>query len=275
MPELAEVEFFRRRWDPGLGQKILAVDTHPKARIFESNRAAELPALLKGNWLTRSEAHGKQILFHTRRGLWLGIHLGMSGQLRFDPPGTSKGKHDHLVLHTAVGSLVLSDPRMFGRVRWHQDARPPEWWTNLPPAILSRAFTLRRVTSFLHRHNRSPIKAVLLNQNGFPGIGNWMADEILWRSAIHPATPAGMLYPDEARLLWRVCRQVARDALRVIGGSWGTPPDTWLFNHRWRDGGICPRTGAPLRRAVIAGRTTCWSPARQIRRTLAASGMRK
>jgi len=40
-------------------------------------------------------------------------------------------------------------------------------------------------------------------------------------------------------------------------------PDTWLFNHRWAGGGRCPRTGVPLVREEIGGRTTCWSPGRQ------------
>ena len=40
-------------------------------------------------------------------------------------------------------------------------------------------------------------------------------------------------------------------------------PRSWLFLHRWSDGGRCPRTGALLRRDTIGGRTSCWSPGRQ------------
>ena len=39
----------------------------------------------------------------------------------------------------------------------------------------------------------APVKAVLLMQERFPGIGNWMADEVLWRAAIHPRRAAGTL----------------------------------------------------------------------------------
>jgi formamidopyrimidine-DNA glycosylase len=58
-------------------------------------------------------------------------------------------------------------------------------------------------------------------------------------------------------------QEVCRDAMRVIAPDWSRPPEDWLFNHRWRDGGICPRTGRPLQREPIGGRTTCWSPAWQ------------
>ena len=111
-------------------------------------------------------------------------------------------------------------------------------------------------------------------QERFPGIGNWMADEILWRAAIHPAQPAGSLTPAEISTLYREIRTVCRNAMKRIAGEGELLPhdlnvgipNTWLFNHRWRDGGICPRTKTSLERADIGGRTTCWSPARQMLR---------
>ncbi|NBD38240.1 MAG: hypothetical protein GVY10_06700 [Verrucomicrobia bacterium] len=42
-------------------------------------------------------------------------------------------------------------------------------------------------------------------------------------------------------------KSVCADALRAIGTDWGTPPEDWLFTHRWRDGGTCPAAGKPLR----------------------------
>jgi formamidopyrimidine-DNA glycosylase len=100
-------------------------------------------------------------------------------------------------------------------------------------------------------------------QERFPGIGNWMADEILWRAAIHPKRPSGSLTAGEIKTLHRETRWVAEHALKTIGETFKDPPKTWLFPHRWENGGKCPRTGALLVRETIGGRTTCWSPARQ------------
>ncbi|MGH7946821.1 MAG: hypothetical protein ACREF9_17725, partial [Opitutaceae bacterium] len=79
------------------------------------------------------------------------------------------------------------------------------------------------------------------------------------------------LSPLEVRALWRECRTVCRQALDAIAGRGDKLPTdlnvgiprTWLFKHRWRRGGRCPKTGKPLAHAIIGGRTTCWSPARQ------------
>ena len=269
MPELAEVEFFRKRWSTAHGERIAAVLTHPRAKIFRGTDVTALARELTGATLLDSSATAKQMLFRFSGDRWLGVHLGMSGELRVEPIDYTPGKHDHLVLRTAKHALVFSDPRMFGRVDLHVGAEPPAWWTRIAPPILSRAFTVAAVADFLQRRGRAPIKAVLLMQERFPGIGNWM--EILWRAAIHPKRLAGSLTPAEVRTLWRECRHVVRLALRTIAGAGGKlPPDlnvhiprTWLFWHRWEDGGLCPLTKKPLAREEVGGRTTCWSPVRQ------------
>jgi formamidopyrimidine-DNA glycosylase len=198
-------------------------------------------------------------------GVWIGVHLGMTGELLCLPGFPPAGRHDHLVLRTKGGrTLVFRDPRMFGRVQFWQGRGEPPWWRAIAPPLLSKAFTPEALSAFLRRRARSPIKAVLLMQERFPGIGNWMADEVLWRAGIHPRARAGDLGPRVARALHRTLREVCRDALRVIGKDWSDPPDSWLFNHRWEKGGRCPRTRGPLLHAAIGGRTTCWSPRRQV-----------
>ncbi|MBI2517362.1 MAG: Fpg/Nei family DNA glycosylase [Opitutae bacterium] len=279
MPELAEVEFFRRRWSVGHDDRVLNVLTHDRAKIFRACMVARLKKSLTGATLRGSAAAAKQMLFRFSGGGlpraastgWLGVHLGMSGELRAEPPGYAPQKHDHLVLRQKARSLVFTDPRMFGAVLFSTGRAAPEWWTGIAPAILSDAFTVEAVAAFLRRRGRAPIKAVLLMQERFPGIGNWMADEVLWRAGIHPKRLAGSLSPAEVRTLHRECRRVCQLALRTIAGEGGAlPPDLnvhipkwWLFWHRWEDGGRCPRTGVKLLRETVGGRTTCWSPGRQ------------
>ncbi|MBC2595777.1 Fpg/Nei family DNA glycosylase [Ruficoccus amylovorans] len=264
MPELAEVEFYRKQWNPGLGESVREVRLHPQARIFRECDTGALDKALRGAVLERSWAHGKQMLFGFGGGGWLGVHLGMTGKLFSSPVPYVPDRHDHLVLVQAGRVLVFNDPRLFGRVRFETGAEPPPWWRELPPQVLSEDFTLSLMRAFLQRRKRSPLKAVLLMQECFPGIGNWMADEILWRAALHPATPAGSLDARTQSRLYRTVREVCADAMEVIGTDWGDPPPDWLFPHRWEDGGTCPKTGQPLVRETIGGRTTCYSPARQV-----------
>ncbi|HZM01955.1 MAG TPA: DNA-formamidopyrimidine glycosylase family protein [Candidatus Saccharimonadales bacterium] len=267
MPELAEVEYYRQQWRHGLKQRIQAVKLNAGKRIFRGTDATALQKALRGSTLLGSEAHGKQLLFRFSKGGWLGIHLGMTGKLRVDPAGAASLKHDHLVLRQSKRSLVFSDPRQFGRVLFHLGKNPPPWWADRPAAVLSPAFTLDAMKQFLSRHERAPIKAVLLLQSGFPGIGNWMADEILWQSKIHPGRPTGGLLAAETKRLRAKVQHVCREALRAIGDHDGDLPPRWLFHHRWRRGGHCPADGTVLQRGQFGGRTTCWCPSCQTQAT--------
>ncbi len=262
MPELAEVDHARRQWDPGFGAKVReVVIPKPAVRVLRGTDIDALTNGITGQNLTASEASGKQMVFRfgKKQDRWLGIHLGMRGRLRVEPPKFDPGKHDYLVLRQAGQSLVFNDPRVFGRVLFHQGPAAPEWWANLPPSIDSDAFTRDRIEKFLARRKRTPLKPLLLMQEQFPGVGNWMADEILWRAHLHPRTLAGSLDAGETTRLHRTVVDVCRRSMKAIDDDWRYP-DSWLFSHRWRDGGHCPRCRTALERAVIGGRRTCWCP---------------
>ncbi len=259
MPELAEVEYYRRQWDAGLRGKILAVQLHARKRIFRGTDTRALVRQITGARLLDSIARGKQMLFRFSGDNFLGLHLGMSGTMLIEGAKFRPEKHDHLLLRQKDRALVFRDPRQFGRVRFHHGKGDPPWWSTTPE-ISSPGFHQKYVADFLRRHARVSIKGALLMQSGFSGIGNWMADEILWRAKILPAKLAGKLSTKEQAALRRETRFVSRQALRIIGPDNSDLPDSWLIHQRWSANGICPIHGIPLKRATIGGRTTAWCP---------------
>jgi formamidopyrimidine-DNA glycosylase len=260
MPELAEVEYFRRQWDAGIGHRITNVALHARKRIFRGTNTRLLQHELAGSRLLSSVARGKRMLFRFSNENWLGLHLGMTGRMEVAPPDFRSQKHDHLVLFQNERALVFRDSRQFGRVQFHHGKERPVWWNDAVPEIASRDFTRKILDGFLNRHLKASIKAVLLMQSGLSGIGNWMADEILWRAKIFPAERAGKLNETKRAQLFRATKFVARESLRIIGPDDSGLPRGWLIHQRWRPGGKCPRHGRILRRERIGGRMTAWCP---------------
>src|SRR2546430_6479892 len=119
MPELAEVEWFRKQWNPGIGAKIVDLSLHARNRVFRGENVDELQRRLVGAKLVSSQARGKRMLFKFSDNNWLGIHLGMTGKIRVEHSGYRPMKHDHLVLFQRERVLVFTDSRQFGRVRFH------------------------------------------------------------------------------------------------------------------------------------------------------------
>lgn len=265
MPELAEVEYFRRIWAQAEGSRVIDVSVQIEKRIFREIEDARFPKVLIDSRLNGSERKGKQLCFRFGRDYWLGLHLGMTGRTLYCCDPKAQHKYAYLTLYLERNErLIFQDPRLFGKVLFSSGRTRPSWWSVIPEELTSEHFTLDRMSAFLSRRARSPIKTVLLMQEAFPGIGNWMADEILWRSRIAPTVLAGSIAEPERTALYTSIRSVCLDALRVIADGWNRPPDDWLFNHRWTDGGVCPKTQQPLVREKINGRTACWSPHWQI-----------
>lgn len=260
MPELAEVEYFRRQWNAGIGHRVTRMALHARKRVFRGTNTRALKGELTGSRLVSSVARGKRMLFRFSNENWLGLHLGMTGRLEVAPGDFQQRKHDHLVLYQGRQALVFRDSRQFGRVHFHHGSNSPPWWNETIPEIASAQFTRKFFDHFLNRHAKAPIKAVLLMQSGFSGIGNWMADEILWRAKVLPAKQTSELKASEHAHLFRATKFVARESLRIIGPDDSKLPRTWLIHQRWQSNGKCPRHGIALRREKIGGRMTAWCP---------------
>jgi len=259
MPELAEVEWYRRRWDPGIGDPISGVKLHSGKYVLRDTGSRALRRL-RDKTLIGSARHGKQMLFRFSDEHFLGIHLGMTGKTRVEPADFKPGKYDHLVLYQAKRALVFADTRQLGRVRIHTGPELPDWWKSDPPQIESSDFDREFFEGFLKRHAKAPIKAVLLMQNGFAGIGNWMADEILWRAGLLPAKRTFRLTDLERAKIFSATKFVVKQALVTTGNDFSDPPRNWLIHQKWKRNGVCPKHRTPLRHATVGGRSTVWCP---------------
>jgi len=260
MPELAEVEWYRKQWNAGRGEAIVDLRLHAQKRVFRGMNTEMLPKHLVGEKLLRSTTRGKRMLFKFSGDNWLGIHLGMTGKIRVESENFHPSKHDHLVFYQRERALVFTDSRQFGRVRFHHGSDEPDWWKSDVPEILSPGFDQGFVDRFLDRHRKAPIKAVLLLQDGFSGIGNWMADEILWRAKILPSKRTGKLNGAEKCSLFQATKFVVQKSLETLGRDFSDPPRNWLIHQKWKRDGVCPRHHTRLRRETIGGRTTAWCP---------------
>lgn len=262
MPELPEVEAARTLAERVLlRRRIVSVFARPDPVVFENATPRRMARALGGRRVQAVRRKGKHLWIELDRRPWPLLHFGMTGWLFTYRQAASRPRHWRLELEVEGGArLCFSDPRRFGRVRLQDDPlnEPPvsdlgfDVLEGLPPAV-----TLAE----LLRRRRAPIKAVLLDQSLFAGVGNWIADEALYQAAIAPHRPAATLpLADVSRLRARLLAVVRRAV--AVGADSERFPRGWLFHRRWD---VRPAAGAPERivRETIAGRTAAWVPGRQ------------
>ena len=241
MPELPEAERAREALERHALGRVVADADDSDSYVCRPWPAGGLREALVGHRVTGVDRVGKQLLVETD-GPVLGLHLGMSGSLRFDDP-EPRFKRFALAF-TDGGTMILRDPRRLGRVTL-DPARG-----RLGPDALE--VPLERFRDLVGR-SRAPVKARLLNQQALAGVGNLLADEALWRAGIDPRRRGVDLDPDELARLRRAVRAAIRGALKA--GGTGRSPFA-----RARALGVCPRHGSELATTRIGGRTTRWCP---------------
>src|SRR5687767_1017386 len=173
----------------------------------------------------------------------------MAGSILLDQPPDPRGWDRFALSFAGAGRLALHDRRRLGRAVLEPD------FSHVGPDAgqVSRQEFRARVG-----RGTAPVKARLLDQSAISGIGNLLADQILWQAGIAPGRASGGLEAAELDHLRRVARAAIRSAIRRGGAHTGE-----LIAER-REGGRCPRCGTELRRATFGGRTTFWCPAEQI-----------
>lgn len=273
MPELPEVEVCRRGLQPVLESNRITgvVIRAPKLR---QTIPPELAELLPGCRIDAVRRRGKYLLIDCRRpGIegCLIIHLGMSGQLRFVPPGTAPAKHDHFDLLLPDRVLRFTDPRRFGVVLWQPG--PPDAAESHPLLAsqgiepLSDAFTV----DWLHAANSrrsGPIKPVLMDSHHIVGIGNIYAAESLFRAGISPLRAANRISRARYELLVPAIRSTLGEAIAAGGTSIRdyvhSDGSTGWFQIQvavyGRDGQPCIRCDGVVKQVRQAGRSTFYCP---------------
>jgi formamidopyrimidine-DNA glycosylase len=249
VPELPEAERAREAIERrALRRRIVAVDDHD-TYVCRPHSPGEIADALLGRELTAAHRRGKAMWVQTSEdGPILGLHLGMAGRIVVDEDPSPRGWDRFTLRFDDGGSLALRDKRRLGRARLEPDleALGPD------AADISRAEFRERVG-----RGTAPIKARLMDQAVLAGVGNLLADEILWQARLHPRRPAHELSTDELDALRRAVRAALRSAIRRGGAHTGE-----IMPER-RVGGHCPRCGAEMVRARVGGRTTFWCPVEQ------------
>ncbi len=190
MPELPEVETTRRGIEPHLVGKRVA-DVLVRQPALRWSVPGELKPLLSGSRIVSVSRRAKYLFLETDTGKVM-IHLGMSGSLGVLKGYVAPGKHDHLDIVFADGSLLrFRDPRRFGSVLW-LEGDDHALLRNLGPEPLSNEFSGRHL-HVLSRRRKAAVKPFIMNSRIVVGVGNIYASEALYFAGIRPGRAAGRI----------------------------------------------------------------------------------
>jgi formamidopyrimidine-DNA glycosylase len=222
-------------------------------------RSVDPPAsAVEGRPVVDVRRMGKRIVISFEGGLFVVLHLMISGRLQWKPAGAGlPGKIGLGAIDFQRGSLIVTEASTRKRASLRV-VRGEEALAALDPGGLEVLETgAEEFRAALRRENHT-LKRALTDPHLFSGIGNAYSDEILHRARLSPFRQTHRLDDAEADRLRDACRAVLGEwTARLLAEARGAFPtrvtafrDGMAVHGRYRK--PCPVCGAPVQRVVYA-----------------------
>ncbi|EKX42614.1 hypothetical protein GUITHDRAFT_141036 [Guillardia theta CCMP2712] len=207
---------------------------------------------IPGATILAARRKGKHLWLELKERPWPLIHLGMTGSFAAVSPDGTKEVAEYVNSRVDAESwppkfwkfrLVMENGndvafiaiRRFERVRMQQDPRRESPVKDLGFDPLTDMLPLADFKDELLSRS-GPVKGALLDQSFCAGVGNWIADEVLYQARLHPQTPSSSLSLEQVKVeveaVWQSLQMVIGKACEEEADSSKFPKD-WLFHYRW------------------------------------------
>lgn len=261
MPELPEVEIMRRYFNEcALDKSITQLDFLDELGKVYKSPPELIEKSLVGQRFTETERIGKYLFARISTGQYLHLHFGMTGNLELFQ-GDNLPKYARLVFHFEKGDrLAFCDLRKFGVIEIVDNPQAYQKAAKIGDDFLKISFDYFKVKL---SKPAVAIKTSLLNQKLFAGIGNWIADEMLFDAGLHPLRISKNLSEAELAKLYQAGQEIITTAI-AEDTHYGDFPAEFFVNYRKVDALHPSHPNSPVERLVVGGRGTFIVPEKQM-----------
>ena len=255
MPELPEVHGYQVYLDStSLHQKIVTFDCRD-TKLLKKSRS-EFEKYLVGQSLTETQRIGKYLFVKTDGDKVLVMHFGMTGRPKYYKDADDRPKFGHIVLSFDNGfHFAFENKRKFGW--WDLADTIEEYKEQVGLSDDARELSLEDFKASLS-NRKTDIKKVLMDQGVAAGVGNWMADEILYQAKTHPEKRIEDMDDAAIETVFDAMKKVIEVAIEHDAHYSDFPKD--FLMHFRKEGAECHHTGCKIEKIKVGGRTTYFSP---------------
>jgi formamidopyrimidine-DNA glycosylase len=276
MFELPEfVTLSRQINDCLVGKKVQAASlgNSPHKFVWYNRTPTEFASLTAAKTVGESYTRGKWLFIPLQPGYIL-LFGECGGRLLYHPPGERLPAKYHLHLTFEDGSQLSAMTQMWGAMELYEVGQElqRQYIKDMRLTPLEAAFTLDYFTNFvgeLSAGSKRSVKSLLTQDQLLPGIGNGLAQDILFTAGLHPKHPLDALDSGQQSVLYHAILDILRQVIEQGGRS----EEIDLFKHPGRyqrimdnraAGHPCPRCGETVEKIQYLGGACYFCPACQV-----------
>ncbi len=254
MPELPEVESYKRYFDStSLNKTIKDVKVLDEGILLNIS-GKNFESKLKGEKFKSTFRHGKYLFAEISESKIVVMHFGMTGFLNYFKNDNEASNHIRVLFNFSNGFHLGYDcQRKFGKVSLISNFDEFIKRKRLGTDPYSSNLNYNKFTELLKKKTGN-IKAALLDQKTFAGIGNLYSDEILFQANIHPSSILKHFKENDFIAVFKSMKKILNEAVKrkAVFESY---PESWLVLFR-EDDEKCPRCNGKISHKTIGGRTS-------------------
>ncbi len=265
MFELPEYIILARQMNETLEGKIIQQGTlgnSPHKFVWYNRTAGEFEGLTFGKCIGKPHVLGRWLSLDLLLGYRL-LFGECGGSFLYHSPGTSLPRKYHLSLTFSDGSSMTVMTSMWGAMELYEAGKELErkYLKDMRPTPLDAEFTLvyfsALIDELIHGKKRS-IKGLLTQDQIIPGLGNAIAQDIMFSARLHPRHSLADLTTDQRKDLYASIMNIVHNVIEMGGRSdeidlFGNPGGYERIMDSRAPGRPCPRCNQSVEKMQYLG----------------------
>jgi formamidopyrimidine-DNA glycosylase len=272
MFELSEFITLAKQANETLEGKIIAeghLGNSPHKFVWYNRKPEEFAALTAGKRVGRAVSKAKWLFVPLEPGYLL--LLGeCGGKVLYHVAGAKLPNKYHLLLHFEDGSSLTAMTSMWGAMELYEAGKEQErqYIKDMRITPADPGFTFDHFSALIDEvltGEKRSVKGLLTQDQLIPGLGNAIAQDILFRAHLHPRRSLADLDPGQRRNLYAAILDTVREATEKGGRNdesdlFGNPGGYVRIMDSHAAGKPCPECGATVQKIQYLGGACYFCP---------------
>jgi formamidopyrimidine-DNA glycosylase len=265
MFELPECVTLTRQMNETLGDKVVKrgrLGNSPHKFVWYNCKPAEFERLTKGKKVGVATAKGRWMLVPLEPGHVL-VLGECGGRVLYHEPGAELPAKYHLLLEFGDNSALSVTTQMWGAMELFEQGKEQErkYIKGMRPTPVEKEFTFSYFSGLideLTKGEKRSVKGLLTQEQSIPGLGNSIAQDVMFRAGLHPRHPIAELSQAQRRTLHSAITKTVREVIVKGGRSdesdlFGKPGGYERIMSSKTAGKPCPECGAKIEKIAYLG----------------------
>ncbi len=193
----------------------------PHKFVWYNRSHAEFEQLTERKIIGTTQARGRWMMTAIEPGYML-VLGECGGKVLFHPSQQTLPAKYHLLLEFTDGSYLTGMTQMWGAFELYEAGLELErqYIKDMRPTPIDAEFTFEYFSNLIDELNagaKRSAKALLTQEQSIPGLGNAIAQDILFQAGLHPRHPLTGLNPVERQELYRAIQETVQAVIEKGG----------------------------------------------------------